>query len=106
MPLSVLSTGTPVYGNAINVTQNSTINLDPAAASVYQFPSLTIGANTLNITGGTTGAGVTINGTTTLNAAAVFNVGSNAPLTLLGQVTGGGSLTENGSGTDCSGCQQ
>ena len=66
---------------------------------MYEFPSLTIGANTLNVTGGTTGAGVTIGGATTLSGTATLNLGSNAVVTLAGPVSGMGGLTQSGSGT-------
>ena len=49
LPVSDLFTGSPVatYANPLTVTQNSTINLPTSAGVSYQFPSLSIGADTL-----------------------------------------------------------
>ncbi len=102
------------YSNAVNVTADSTIDLDTSFAATYQFPSLTIGANTLYTTGGTTGSGVTITGPTMITGPATFNVGANAPLTLAGSmsgssdfaVTGGGTLTLGADGSNFTGNAQ
>ncbi len=99
LPVSLLYAGNPLvsYANALTVTKNSTINLPTSSFIALQFPSLSISAGTLNTTGGVTGSSVTITGPTTLTGSATFNVGSNAPLTLAGVVSGGG-LVETGSG--------
>ena len=89
---------TATYNNALNVTQNSDIDLPAGTGDTYQFPSLAIGADMLALSDGTTGAGVTISGATTIGGAATFNVGVNAPLTLAGAVNGTSSITKNGSG--------
>ena len=99
LPLSMLSTANSVYTNPLVVTQNSAISLRSDIAVVSQFPSLTIGTNTLSVTGGVTGSGVTISGPTTLNGTATFNLGSSVVMTLAGSVSGTGGLTESGNGT-------
>ena len=102
LPVSLLSTlgQTALYSNALNVTKNSTINLPSTLGGVsYQFPSLAIGANTLNVTGGTTGCGVAITGTTTLSGVVTFNLASSLTLNLSGGVSGSGPLAVTGSGT-------
>ncbi len=99
-PSALLASGlTAQYTNALNVTQNSDIDLPTVFGDTYQFPSLSIGADTLTLTDGTTGAGVTISGPTTIGGATTFNVGGNAPLTLAGAVRGTSNVTKNGSGT-------
>ena len=66
--------------------------------AVFQFPSLSIGANTLTVNGGLAGSGVAIIGATTLTGAATFNVASPNAVTLAGAVGGNGSLTVAGNG--------
>ena len=87
------------YSNPVNVTQNSAISLPASSLGVVaQFPTMSIGANTLTVNGGAVGGGVAITGATTLTDAATFNVASPAALTFAGAVGGNGSLTETGNG--------
>ncbi len=94
----VVSGLTAAYSNALDVTFNSDIDLPTGFGGTSQFPSLSIGADTLSLTDGTTGAGVKITGTTTISGAATFNVGVNVPLTLVGALSGTSGIIKNGSG--------
>ncbi len=102
---SVLATGaSPQYNNAVFVTNDSTIYLPTSNGVACTFPSLSIGADTLTVTGGTTGSSVTISGATTITGTAgtaTFNVDVNTPLTLAAAIsdTGNLAITKSGSGT-------
>ena len=93
----VPSAGPPVVSNNITVTADSTI--DVTGVNSATAGNLTIGAQTLSVTGGSVGAGApyTMNlGTTTLTGNATFNVASNssgsgAGTLRLGAVGDGGS---------------
>ena len=92
------------FGRNTTVTGNTQITSDTltAAAGVkHTLGTLNIGANTLTIAKGPsatgTAAGVTF-GSITLTGAPVFDVGSNATLTL-GALSGNFDITKQGAGT-------
>ena len=85
------------YSNAVNVTQNSAIDLPASTPGTYQFPSLAIGSQTLSITDGTAGSSVSF-GSTTLTGSATFNVAAGNTL-IPGPISGSGPVTLTGSGT-------
>ncbi|MGA2254745.1 MAG: autotransporter-associated beta strand repeat-containing protein [Thermoguttaceae bacterium] len=97
LPVSLLYTApASVYSNPLLVDSNSTLGLNAGIA--YSFPSLTIGASgasTLHVTG--SGAGLTINGPTTLAGPATLNVDPGLNVTLEA-VSGSGGLTKAGGG--------
>jgi fibronectin-binding autotransporter adhesin len=89
------------FNNNVTVGGNATINIDrPGATSTtktIQLGTLSIGANTLGVTGGNSYA-LRFNEATTLTGNATFNNTQN--LTLAGAVGGSGySLTKSGAGT-------
>jgi autotransporter-associated beta strand protein len=94
-------TGDGTTGNNVTVAANTTIDVNRVSAntgSTFQFNTLSIGANTLNVTGGNT-YGLKFAGATTLTGNATFNP-TTAPLTLgaIGDSNSGFSLTKLGAG--------
>ena len=82
-----------VFTNNVAVTADSSLSLVPAAGA--SFPLLTIGANTLHVTGGPATAAFT---NTTFASSPIFDVqGSN--VLDLGTVSGTSGFSEIGSGT-------
>ena len=93
--------GVLAYGNNVVVsTGASTVDVDRVGAAntgnTFNLGTLSIGAQTLNVTGAN-GYGVRFMGATTLTGAATFNP-TTAPLVLDGAVGGGFDLTKTGSG--------
>jgi autotransporter-associated beta strand protein len=90
--------GADFSNNNITVTDNATVELRVNGAT---FNQLTIGADTLTVTGSNDGnssglgATLTFDNTVTLTDAAVFNT-DKASLQFDGQVTGTGSITKQG----------
>ena len=94
--------------NALNVLGDFTLNNNSSAnnnpSTWYQFKSLTIGANTLNVTASGSTAegnisirdGVTLTGNATINVTGMLNA---MTLAYNGSVSGGYGLTKAGNGT-------
>ena len=91
--------------NAVTVAAESTIDLSNAVGGRVTFPSLTIGDNTLHLTGGSGAVGgtISISGSTLLTGgtAATFDVQNANVLALNGAVAASGSsaLVKAGAGT-------
>ncbi len=97
-------TGDGTTGNNVTVGGNTTIDVNKLVAAntgnTFVLNNLSIGANTLNVTGGSSYA-LKFAGTTTLTGNATFSP-STANLTLTGVIGDGGSgftLTKTGAGT-------
>ena len=99
--LTTTGMGTNSFVGPLSVTANSGIGLGGAGVSVV-FPSLTIGDQTLYVSGSTSTSSVQISGPTALVGVngATFNVQSASPLVLAGAVSGpaGAGLVKAGSG--------
>ncbi len=87
------------FNNALAVTSESTIQLaTTGTATPFTFTGLTIGDQTLHLTGGQAGAGVAINGATTLTGSTgtTFDVQGANTLTLGGNMTASGGVSPVG----------
>ncbi len=88
---------TQVYGNAVNVTADSTIDVRNSLAAT--LGSLSIGNHTLSLTGDS-GASLTV-GATTLSGNATFNTAADTTLNVgaIGDGSAGHGITKTGAGT-------
>ena len=88
---------TQTYGNAVNVTADSTIDVRNSLAAT--LGSLSIGNHTLSLTGDS-GASLTV-GTTTLSGNATFNTAADTTLNVgaIGDGSAGHGITKTGAGT-------
>ncbi len=98
--LTTTGAGTNTFVGPLSVTANSGIALGAGVAVV--FPSLSIGDQTLYVSGSTSSSSVQINGPTALTGVSgtTFNVSGASPLVLTGAVSSpaGAALTKAGSG--------
>ena len=94
------SDGTLTYGNNVNVTATSTINVDRVSANTgntFQLGALNVASGQTLHTTGANNYIVRFGGATTLNAGVIFNP-TTAPLVLGGVVGGAFPLTKTGTG--------
>ena len=99
--LDLRNNSATTFNNKIVVTADSTISVDRATTTgsnlTHTLGSLTMGANTLNVTGGNN-FDLTF-GATTLAGAATINTATAGSDVALGAVSGSGSLTKTGAAT-------
>ncbi len=95
-PILLQSPASTTFSNPLAVTTESTIQIPATGnATPFTFPSLMIGDQTLHITAGQAGGGLTISGATTLNGsvATTFDVQGANTLALAGNMTASGGAT-------------